>query len=44
MGVTLLEEFVAGINRGIYYRDFSFTKTRFTPLPGQPKGFADHVI
>ena len=42
--MSLLEEFVAEINRGIYYREFSFTKNSFTPLPGHTKEFADHVI
>jgi hypothetical protein len=42
--MTLLEEFVAEINASIFYREFSFTKNRFTPAPGRTTEFADHVI
>ncbi|MGD1148590.1 MAG: hypothetical protein ABR961_11635 [Thermoanaerobaculaceae bacterium] len=42
--MSLLEDFVAEINRSVYYAEFSFTKNNFSPLPGQTKEFADHVI
>lgn len=42
--MSLLEEFVAEINRGIFFREFSFTKNDFTPTTGQNREFADHVI
>ena len=39
--MSLLEEFVAEINRGIYYREFSFTKNNFTTLPGLQELFVE---
>ena len=41
---NLLEDLLAELNKNIFYREFSFSKNKFTPAPGQEMEFADHVV
>ena len=41
---NLLEDVLAELNKSVFYREFSFSKNKFTPSPGVEMEFADHVI
>ncbi len=41
---NLLEDLLAELNKNVFYREFSFSKNKFTPAPGQEMEFADHVV
>jgi len=41
---NLLQDFLAQLNADIFYREFSFSRNDFVPVPGEQKEFADHVV
>ncbi len=43
-GQTPLERTVADINSGVFFREFSFSRTSFRPTPARQLEFADHTI
>ena len=41
---NVLQDFLAQLNADIFYREFSFSRNDFVPVPGEQKEFADHVV
>lgn len=39
-----LEDYVAQINENFFFKEFSFSRNKFSPLPKSKLEFADHVI
>lgn len=43
-GIMTLEEFLARFNENLFFREFSFSQTKFTPLPKSELELADHIV
>lgn len=41
---NILESLAARLNTDLFYREFSFSKNKFKPIPAQEKEFADLVV
>jgi len=41
---TLLSSFIANLNANVFLREFSFSRTHFTPVGGTQVELADHVV
>jgi hypothetical protein len=43
-GTPTLEEFIARLNQNLFFREFSFSQTKFAPVPSDELELADHVV
>jgi len=42
--MNALEQYISELNSNVFFREFSFTKNKFSPKPKEELEFADHVV